>query len=197
MSVHEQKLRALWQSLPSETVTFTSEQMQSRVRRFQAKHKRRDRIEYASYAVLFAMVAYMLSLQADWKDWVASGLIVVGGLFAMCNYYRLAGAKTMSSAKSSDKLLDFMRRELTRQRDAAASAWKWYILPVMPAVIFIFIYRWMEEGATLTGLTDMRISMLLSMALVIAVIGACTLWLFIRAARYQRQLEALDRYALQ
>jgi len=97
MSTNDQSLKALWQNLPSEPVIFTNEQMQARATKFQAKHKRRDIIEYASYVVLFGLVAYMLTVQSDWQDWVSSALVVIGAIIAMWTYYRFAGTKSMPS----------------------------------------------------------------------------------------------------
>ncbi|MCF6275392.1 MAG: hypothetical protein L3J05_06485 [Robiginitomaculum sp.] len=194
MSTNDQSLKALWQNLPSETVVFTNEQMRSRATKFQAKHKRRDITEYIGYVGLFGLVAYMLTVRADWQAWVSSGLVVVGAIIAMWNYYRLARVKSKPSLNSGDSLLEFMRRALKRQRDAAASAWRWYILPFTPTILFIIAYRWVEEGSTITELTEPRISILLTTALMIAFFSAALFWQFLCAARYQRQLDDLDRY---
>ena len=59
MSVHDQSLKSLWQNLPTQRLTITAEQMRERARKFEAKHKRRDIIEYSGYALLFALTAYM------------------------------------------------------------------------------------------------------------------------------------------
>ncbi len=195
MSVNENSLKSLWQKLPSERTVFTNAQMQARARKFQAKHKRRDVTEYAGYAALFVLVGYMLTVRAAWQDWVASGLVIVGSVIAMWNYNRIARAKPMPSGTAGDSLLGSMRRELTRQRDAASTAWRWYILPLTPCVIFIAGYRWVEEGATLTELTDMRIYILMMTAFCVTFFGACVLWQFLCAARYQRQLDDLARYS--
>ncbi len=194
MSTNDQSLKALWQNLPSETVVFTNEQMRARATKFQAKHKRRDMTEYAGYLVLFGLVAYMLTQRADWQAWVSSALVLIGSVVALGNYYRLARAGSKPPANSSDSLLEFMRRGLTRQRDAASTAWRWYILPFVPTVVFILAYRWVEEGSTITELTDMRVSILLTAAFVIAVFSAVILWKFLCAAGYQRQLDNLERY---
>lgn len=194
MSTYEQDLKSLWQSLPAETVVLTPEEMKVRAVKFQAKHKRRDIIEYGAYVVLLGLVGYVLTAQADWQAWVASGLAVFGGIIAMWNYYRFSGAKALPTSQSVDSLLDFMRRELRRQRDAAASAWRWYILPFTPFIIFVTAFRWVEEGATLTEMTQMRVSILYMTAFVVIFLGANVLWLWLRAARYQRQLDELERY---
>lgn len=194
MSTDTQSLKSLWQKLPSESSIYSPEQMQRRARKFQSKHKRRDIIEYISWAAFFALVVYMLTVQSDWQDWVASGLASAGAIIAMWNYKRFMGLKTKPPGESGDSLLGHMQRELTRQRDGAASAWQWYVLPLIPFIVFVSVYRWMEEGSTLFEITEMRISMLLTIALVITFFSAVILWQFLCAARYQRQLDELDNY---
>ena len=193
MSVHDQSLKSLWQTLPAQRITITAEQMRARARKFEAKHKRRDIIEYIGYALFFAAITYMLTVHSDWQMWVASGLAVGGGLIAMWNYNKYAKAKPMPASHSGDKLLNFMRREITRQRDAAASMWKWYLLPAAPFIIFVMIFRWIEEGSTLFEITETRISLLFMLGLALAVFSAYIFWYFLNAARYQRELDNLDR----
>lgn len=194
MSTNDQSLKSLWQKLPSETLVFTNEQMQTHARKFHEKHKRRDIIEYISWALFFCLVACMLTLQSDWQDWVASGLAVVGAIIAMWNYSRFMGLKKGTSAIPVHSLIDHMRGELTRQRDGAATAWKWYILPLTPFLVFVSVYRWIEEGSTFFEITEMRFSMLLFIGLMLAFTSAFILWKFLCAARYQRQLDTLDKY---
>jgi len=186
--------KSIWQDLPSQPLILTNEQIHSHARKFQAKHKRRDIIEYIGFAVLFILVAFMLTVQANWEDWIASGLAVIGAFIAIRNYNRFAKAKSMPSSNSSDALLKFIRRELRRQRDARATAWRWYLLPCTPFIIFTFAYRWVEEGSTLTELTQMRILILLMGVLATAFFSAYVVWQFFQAARYQRQLDELKSY---
>jgi len=194
MSAHDQSLKALWQNIPTETVTFDIDQMRARIRKFETKHKRRDIIEYGVYAVLFVLIAYMLTLRSGWQEWVSSGLAVFGATIMMWNYNRLAKVEALPSFNSADNTIEFLRRQLRRQRDAAASAWKWYVLPTAPFFVFTFAYRWIQEGSTGLEFTDTRISLLIMLGFAMTVLVVCILWMFLRAARYQRQLDDLERY---
>ena len=193
MSADTQKLKSLWQTLPSETAVFSSAQMQQRAQKFQAKHKRRIMTEYLSFAVLLGIIAFYLTQRADWQAIVGSGLAVIGSIIMLVNYNRLAKVNALPVSNSSETTLDYMRREITRQRDAAATAWRWYVLPVVPFFIFVLVFRWIEEGATLTELTDFRIIILSFFAFIVACLVALIFWQFLNAARYQRQLDALDK----
>ena len=193
MSADTQSLKSLWQSLPSEKVAFDLEQMQHRVKKFQTKHKRRIIIEYLAFAVLIGWIALDPTFRTDWKALMASGLAIAGGIIMLWNYNRIAKVNAAPSLNSNQTTLEYMRRELTRQRDAAASAWKWYILPLTPFFIFVLVFRWIEEGSTLTELTDIRVMILSFFAFVVAFLIATIFWQFLNAARYQRQLDALDK----
>ena len=193
MSADTQKLKSLWQTLPSEKAVFSPTQMQQRAQKFQAKHKRRILTEYLSFAVLLGIIAFYLTQRADWQAIVGSGLAVIGSIIMLVNYNRLAKVNALPVSNSSETTLDYMRREITRQRDAAATAWRWYVLPAMPFFIFVLVFRWIEEGATLTELTDFRIIILSFFAFIVAFLVALIFWQFLNAARYQRQLDALDK----
>lgn len=193
MSTDTQKLKSLWQSLPSEKLTFSHEQMQRRADKFQAKHKRRDVIEYLGWGVFFLLVVYILSVRATVGDLVFCGLGVAGAIVAILGYYRRMGSRKVAASNSSEKLVDFMRRELTRQRDGAASLWRWYVLPFAPAMVFLFVIRWVEFGETAVGFTEMRVELVIVFGFMIAFFVACILWSLLCAARYQRQLDELER----
>jgi len=120
--------------------------------------------------------------------------VVMGSIIAIWNYSRFARQTREPLGHSKDSLFGFMRRELSRQRDAAKSMWKWYVLPLVPAFLFIMAFRWMEEGPDLTSLTDMRLAILLAFALIIAFYSAMIFWKWLEAAKYQRQLDVLDQY---
>jgi len=194
MSTDPQNLKSLWRTLPSETVSVSVEQMYSRATKFHTKRKRRDMIEYLGIVALLGLMIWFLTVQSDWKIWVASGLALCGAIIMLWNYNKVAKVKSAPPSKFGDSLLGFMRQELTRQRDAAATAWKWYILPAVPFFTFVIMFRWMEEGSTLTEVTDMRLALLLLTAFLIAYLTGYILWCFLCAARYQRQLDDLERY---
>jgi len=194
MSTNTQSLKSLWQTLPAEKNVFSHEQMQQLAHQFQVKHKRRSLTEYLGFAALLGLIAFYLTQRADWQAWAASGLAIIGGIIMLWNYHRIAMVNALPSSNSSETTLEYMRRELTRQRDAAASAWKWYLLPFVPFLIFVLAFRWAEEGATLTELTNLRIMILSFYAFIVACLIATMFWQFLNAARYQRQLDALDKY---
>lgn len=193
MPANDQSLKILWQNLPSEKFSMTEDQLLKKAQDFKSKHRRRELLEYAAFPVLLVLIAYALSLRAGWEDWVAAGLAVFGAFVTIRNFVKFSKVKLDMPTASGETTRLFLLRELTRQRDAAASAWKWYILPLVPFFMFVFAFRWAQEGATLTEITNMRISLLLTTIIAVIVLGLTILWQFLIAARYQRQLDLLDR----
>jgi len=195
MSINDDSIRTLWQSLPSEKLVFNEAQLRARAEKFQTKIKRRNIIEYSSFPALLGLITYvMLGIQnLVWQDWVLSGLMVIGAIIALWGYYRLAGAKTAPEGSSSN-LLEFMRSELSRQRDYEATGWRWAVLPLTPAVIFFLSDRWIGADPDLIKLTDSRYTLLIFTAFMIALTFALLFWHWLQAAKYQRQLDNLERY---
>jgi len=193
MSTNNQSLKTIWQKLPSETIVFNQDQMRRRVEKFQSKHKRRTLAEYLGFVALLGLIACYLTFRSDWKAWVASGLAVICSIIMLWNYNRIAKLKISPSSSPDKTMIQYMRRELTRQRDAAATAWRWQILPLTPFFIFVIGFRWLEEGTTLRELTDARIVILSILVFLMTYLVAHVFWQFLNAARYQRQLDILDK----
>ena len=195
MTINDDSIKTLWQSLPSEKLVFNEGQLRARARQFQTKVKRRNIIEYASYVVLFGLIIYVMTgiETLIWQDWVFSGLTVIGAIIAIWGHYRLARAKVVPESSGSS-LLEFMRSELVRQRDYAATGWRWAFLPFLPAVVFLLAARWLGADPDLIKLTDYRYALLLLAAFMIALTYALLFWQWLQAAKYQRQLDDLERY---
>ena len=195
MSNNDDSIKTLWQSLPSEKLVFNEAQLRNRAQRFQAKIKRRNIIEYSSFVFGFGLIIYvMMGIEnLVWQDWVLSGLMVIGAIISLWGYFRVAGAKA-APERAGNSLLDFMRRELTRQRDYAATGWRWAILPFLPAVIFSLSERWLGADTDLIKLTDTRYTLLVLAAFMIALTSALLFWQWLQAAKFQRQLDELERY---
>ena len=195
MSINDDSIKTLWQTLPSEKLIFNEAQLRARARQFQTKIKRRNIIEYASYVVLFGLIIYvMMGIEnLVWQDWVLSGLMVIGAIISLWGYFRVAGAKA-APERAGNSLLDFMRRELTRQRDYEATGWRWAILPLLPAVTFFLVERWVGADPNLIKITDKRYTLIIMSAFMIALTYALLFWHWLQAAKYQRQLDDLERY---
>ncbi|HVY90669.1 MAG TPA: hypothetical protein VG942_17515 [Hyphomonadaceae bacterium] len=185
-------LSALWQSMPTDPVTISVEQMRNRAGAFEKRIRRRNRIEYVASA--FVIVAFCW--YATWSKpatvlWpIANILIALGVAVVAFNLHRKASAMRATSSTFTG-LIEHQRAELARQRDALKSVWLWYIMPVVPGFVLwfaAFIVAPVAKGPTVPVA-------LLAVAFVCVLVFSCIILLnLLGAARLQRMIDDLDRY---
>ena len=186
-------LRSLWQTMPATPVTITAEEMRLRATAFQRKVSRRNYIEYSAAAFVIIVFGWY----ATWPIpatplWpIANILCALGVLCGVYNLHRYAAA-VAPTADSVPSLIDFHRAELVRQRNALATVWRWYILPVIPGLLLWLIAIWIgsppERQARLAA-------PLIAVALIcMLVFGLIILLNLLGAARLQRMIDDLERY---
>ena len=196
MTNDRDKLKALWQSMPPEPIQISQSQLQKRTEKFQLRHKWRDKIEYLGWAALLPLLGFVAYHRFDVRIAIYMGLALFAAAICAWNYSRFARVNTRNSVSADLSTLDYMKRELVRQRDAAATAWKWYIMPMMPFFLYTFAFRWIEEGASLTEINEFRLFIIAAAVAIFLFIGGYILWQFLKAARYQRSLDELERITL-
>ena len=184
-------LKTLWQNLPTEVEAFKPSELEHRATSLQKSLKRRDLREYLGYVGLLVIVAYVLVTNGDLLNWIASVLVVLGAIIAFFNFNKYSRFK--KDYASGESTLSYLRNELRRQRNAHATAWRWYLLPFLPSVLFVFGFRWVEEGVTLFEITDGRLIILFMSLFIVAFFGSFILWTFLMAAKYQREIDVIDR----
>lgn len=188
-------LKALWESLPATPIAFSPQQMKQKVSQFERRAKRQNAVEYLGYGILFIWSLYVAVKQNDVFSWIVAALLITGAAISLWNYRRNMRVESGESITGAHDLMSFHKRELTRKRDALKTAWKWYALPLMPAVIFILAGRWVQYGdGKLLELTSARTYTVLTALFCLSTFTAVILWQFLGAAKYQRQLDELDRY---
>jgi hypothetical protein len=90
-------------------------------------------------------------------------------------------------------LIEFHRRELMRQRDAARSVGLWYIAPVIPGAVMMTLGRYFQfhaPGRTIAADHQIIILCTFIVALVFAVVWLLNVW---AAERLQRRIDELDK----
>jgi len=86
--------------------------------------------------VIFAAYALVL----DEPLLKIGSMALVGGLVAVIwNLQHRASARQTDSAEIAGPCLAYLRADLTRQRDALRSVWKWYLLPLAPGMIIFLV----------------------------------------------------------
>jgi len=187
-------IRSLWQSMPVEPVSISMDEMRARTQKFKQKIRRRNYIEYVASVLVVAIFGWYATFPLPATPlWPIANLMIIGGiLLVVWNLHRKARASSPPSDASAATLVDFQRAECTRQRDALKTAWRWYILPVVPGLILWFI----AVAVGIPAKDPVRAAIMLSgTALVVLVVFAAIILLnLLGAAHLQRQIDALDRY---
>jgi hypothetical protein len=132
-------IRGLWQSQPTQTTSFSPENIRPTMRKFERRIFRRNIREYA--AGIFVVVAYGF---CEWKlpaplFRLGSGLAIAGALYVMFQLHRRASVRPAPDDLGLSTGIEFHRQALERQRDALRGVWSWYLLPLVPGMAVIFI----------------------------------------------------------
>jgi hypothetical protein len=133
------RLQRLWQDQPAESGPMSVDQLRRRSRRLTRVISLRNLLEYVTGAVLVIALARMA--------WVAPFRLIRGGLalsvaaviFVLYHLYRHGSARAMPEDMGLRSCLQFHRGELERQRDLLRGVWYWYLAPLMPGLIVVYL----------------------------------------------------------
>ena len=179
------QVKALWQQQAPERRSMTLEQVLARARQLDDRGRKRRLAGYAAGSVAIASYGFALSRFPNAVS-VAGGLLVI---LAVANLLYQTWVSATPAIQGSDGVLpgvDFYRRRLTRQRDAALARWRRLVLPIAPGFIVVII------GLARGGRAGW---------LPLTLIGAAAAYVFIRirvldracARAHQLDLDMLDR----
>jgi hypothetical protein len=185
------QLRSLWQSMPTDPVVITVQDMRKRATLFEGRIRRRNRVEYIACAFVVAVFSWYATFESSTILWpIANVLTALAAIFVAFNLHWRGKAAATPDGGTVSSLVDFHCRELVRQRDALRSIGSWYLLPPLPGLVLWFIALWIENAAKGRPVFGLALAFLLCLA-VFAVIWLLNL---LGAARLQRMIEDLDRY---
>ncbi|HXM00372.1 MAG TPA: hypothetical protein VN932_10620 [Rhizomicrobium sp.] len=122
-------------------------------------------------------------------------LMIAAHLFVLWQVAIRVSLRDQPAGLPGQALIDFLKGESERQRDALSAAWLWYIFPFMPAFLWE-LGIWANailshpDGAAKTG--NIR---LFALVVVAAILFWGAVWLFFArgAKRLKGQIDALDR----
>lgn len=137
--------QTLWQSQPREHDPMTIAAIHEKARTFQAKIRRRNLREYIACVVAIAAFTPALFTRGSWMMQSGGGVMIAAIAFVAWQIHRRGSASPLPV--SGEALIDFHRRELTRQRDAARSVGVWYLGPFVPGMALMLLGRWFQAHA--------------------------------------------------
>jgi hypothetical protein len=130
----DEKLRAAWsgQTVPSLEPDLAA--VETRVRRHRAEVLRRDRVVYASAAIIIPSWAAVLWFMPDLR--VIGSVTLAIGLWVIWHVHTRSGAR-LAGPRADLPCLAYQRSLLERERDFAISMPTWYFVPVAAGQVAI------------------------------------------------------------
>jgi hypothetical protein len=187
-TTEDRRAKELWQSQGTEGVRMSVEQIRIEAMRFERKIGQRNLREYVAALFVILFFAFEFVRMHDLMLRVGYGLIIAGMSYVVWHMLTKGAPGRMREDAGRSSWIEFRRAELVRQRELLRSIWRWYIGPLIPGVIVVFIAAARVAHAA-------RHSLIIWTADAVFVVAAFLgiAWLNKTAAsKLQRQIEELD-----
>lgn len=185
-------VRLAWQSQTEKPLLFSPEQLERRAHRLETKVRLRNFGEYSAAVPIVIASSYFFIEFHTLLLRMGAVLIATGVAYVIWQLVRHGSATTLPSEALFASSLDFLIRQLKRQRDLLRGIWSWYLLPLLPGLtVFLFGLSKLPSssgsGFALSESTILRMTVacVIGFALVGAINGAA-------ARRLQREIEFLS-----
>jgi hypothetical protein len=132
--MNDETARESWQASVTEATLPSIDQVRAGADKFYRRLRLRNIVEYvACVIVVVSFGIYTFTLEHVLQR-IGSAMVVVGTLVAAWQLNRRASAVPPEQAGEMP-IMDFVRAQLVRQRDALASIFWWYLLPFIPGMV--------------------------------------------------------------
>lgn len=135
-------IQILWQSQNlEEKDMITLSDLRARAETLRTRVQWRNIALYAYSLANLALTGFLLGTGKYPTQAVPGVLLMAAHLFVIWQVWWRARMRGMPGDLGGRAAVDFLRHELTRQHDALAKAWLWYIAPFMPGLIWQLAHR--------------------------------------------------------
>lgn len=180
--------RAIWAADDAHLPPLSPADLRGRDARFRRRVRRRNLVEYVAGGVVVALFGAIGARAQDGLFRIACAAIVLGVVAVLFSLRRRGAAHRPDDAVP---VRDHYRAELSRQRDALASVWRWYLAPLVPGLALLFAARWREvAGDVGIGVANARI--LPAIVVTIGVFGGIHWLNRVGARRLDGEIAKLD-----
>lgn len=141
MNVSAENLQLAWQRQALDAPRITLDYVRHRIEGLRRRSRIRNAFEYVGG---MAGVVFVL-----WTGWdfirprplmsIAMGLWVLAMIYVLVQWHRRASAQDPADRLGTLDALQFYRQQLVRQRDARRGNWRWWLPPMAPFLILMFI----------------------------------------------------------
>jgi hypothetical protein len=141
MSAASEDLRQLWQRQALDAPRINLAYIRHRTGSLARRTRIRNAFEYVG-----GIVGVVWVIGSGWNFirprplmTVSIALWVLAMVYILVQWHRRASAQTPAEQLGTLDALQFYRQQLVRQRDARRGNWRWWLPPVAPALILMFI----------------------------------------------------------
>jgi hypothetical protein len=177
-----------WQGSVAVGGPLPPEQLRTVADKFYRRLRLRNRVEYAACViVVIGFTANIFVLENIWQR-IGAAMIVAGTFYAAWQLHRRASAVDPASAGTLP-IMEFVRAQFMRQRDALATIFWWYLLPFIPGLLTMSAGSMMlRVGEGSAGI----IRGMIGMAVMLAIFAGIW-WMNLRWARkLQTHIDQID-----
>ncbi|MBL9038730.1 MAG: hypothetical protein JNG84_09470 [Archangium sp.] len=128
-------LHSLWKTPGAPLSPLSPEELSTRSRRVERIIWWRNAREYAAAVVVLASFGAWALLASSWLTQLGCVLVMAGTAFIVRTLWAHGSSETADVTAPS---ADFYRHTLERQRALLASAWAWYLGPLVPGMALLF-----------------------------------------------------------
>ena len=187
------KIRQIWRSQKTERATMPIDEIRTKADRFHRRILHRNLREYIGAAVVVLAFAWFAWKAPGVVTRTGSALMIAGTLFVAWQLHRRGAARRAPQSCSGMDLVEFQIEELTRQREALRSVWRWYLAPFIPGFVTLLAGFYFQDPATGSAI-ELHHQFLILYSTIMALLFVI-IWLAnaIMASRLQRHIDALEK----
>ncbi|WP_052768968.1 hypothetical protein [Aurantiacibacter marinus] len=186
----EEHARASWQN-EGETMPLPPiEELRARADQFRRTIVRRNWGEYAAGAFVILAFSTMAVTGPLLAMRIGAALIVGGTCVVLWQLHRRGSPLSPMEHGGQLSVLEYQRRELVRQRDALASVFRWYLLPLMPGMAIMMLAPLLSTAPAQWAMPPA--TALLAMASVVAVFAGIYVLNKWGARKLQSEIDEID-----
>jgi hypothetical protein len=135
----ERDAREAWQQQPPEAIRLSIEDVRRQARTFGRQVAWRNAREYVAAALAAAQLAAIFWRASDTFVRIGAASIVVGLFYVMWRLNARGRSRRPAAELGETPGLEFLKQNLARQRDLLRNVGRWYLGPLLPGVVILFI----------------------------------------------------------
>jgi len=129
----------VWQQQPSEALRPSIEDLRRQAGTFERQIAWRNAREYVAATVAAVCNAAILWRASDTLVRLGAALVIAGLFYVVWQLHARGAARRLPAELGRATGLEFLKRDLTHQRDLLRGVWRWYLGPLVPGLVVLFV----------------------------------------------------------